>query len=104
MERIGSGKSKSSPMHLEDQNWMETNVPIGRHDSRDHNSYRRKPQRGDRALTNEERRFMLNAERGDCASVAKKNEKYNGGNAGVIDINCMDPLGRTALSIFCYNQ
>ena len=54
-----------------------------------------KPQQGEQGLTNE---------RGDCASVAKKNEKYNGGNAGVIDINCMDPLGRTALSIFCYNQ
>ena len=40
-------------------------------DGRDHNSYRRKHARGDKSLTNEERRFMLNAERGDCATVAK---------------------------------
>ena len=89
MERIGSGKSTSFPMYLEDQNWMETNIPTARHDNRDQYAYHCKPQRGERALTNEERRFMLNAERGDCASVAKNIEEYNGGKAGVFDINCM---------------
>ena len=39
---------------------------------------------------------MLNAE---CASVAKNINEYNGGKAGLLDINCMDPLGRMALSI-----
>ena len=91
-------------MYLEDKIWMKTAIPIGRHDSRDHNSYRRKPARGERALTNEERRFMLHAERGDCASVAKNIEEHNGGKSGVFDINCMDPLGRTALSIAIINE
>jgi hypothetical protein len=79
--------------YLDDQHWMGTNVPIEKLDSRDHNSYHRKPQRGEQALTNEERRFMLNAERGDCASVAKNIEEYNVGKGGVFDINCMDQLG-----------
>ena len=47
---------------------------------------------------------MLNAERGDCASVAKNIEEYNGGKGGVFDINCMDPLGRTARPIAIFNE
>ena len=47
---------------------------------------------------------MLHAERGDCASVAKNIEEHNGGKSGVFDINCMDPLGRTALSIAIINE
>ena len=70
-------------------------------------------------LTNTERRFMLNAERGDCASVAKIIEQHgatggdittniltNAANTPVdgFDINCTDPLGRTALSIAIINE
>ena len=62
---------------------------------------------------------MLNAERGDCASVAKIIEQ-NGATGGdntttmtttaannpaeSFDINCTDPLGRTALSIAIINE
>ena len=62
-------------------------------------------------LSNTERRFMLNAERGDCASVAKIIEQNNvAGNTfmttttDTFDINCTDPLGRTALSIAIINE
>ena len=75
---------------------------LGRQDSRDHNSYRRKYARGEKSLSNEERRFMLNAERGDCATVAKMIESNVAGKN--FDINCMDPLGRTALSIAIINE
>ena len=71
-------------------------------DGRDHNSYRRKHARGDKSLTNEERRFMLNAERGDCATVAKMIESNVDGK--LFDINCMDPLGRSSLSIAIINE
>ena len=50
---------------------------------------------------------MLNAERGDCASVAKIIEQHNnnGETSGDnFDINCTDPLGRTALSIAIINE
>lgn len=46
---------------------------------------------------------MLCAERGDCASVAKIIEDYSG-QPGVFDINCTDPLGRSALSIAIINE
>ena len=72
-------------------------------ESRDHSSYRRRCAREDRILTNTERRFMLNAERGDCASVAKIIEQSSD-NSGDFDINCTDPLGRTALSIAIINE
>jgi ankyrin repeat protein len=54
-------------------------------------------------LTPEEKRFLLFVERGDCASVAKiikayKNKPY------LFDINCTDPLGRSALSITIINE
>ena len=67
-------------------------------------------------LTNTERRFMLNAERGDCASVAKIIEQQSHQGHGDVDsvtktasddgfdINCTDPLGRTALSIAIINE
>lgn len=86
------------------QNAFDPQMPLSRQDSRDHNSYRRKPNQGDRALTNQERKFMLNAERGDCASVAKIVELNNGGKSDIFDINCKDPLGRTALSIAIINE
>ena len=48
---------------------------------------------------------MLNAERGDCASVAKIIEIHQAGdNHEAFDINCTDPLGRTALSIAIINE
>ena len=64
-------------------------------DNRDHSSYRRKSPRDERMLTNTERKFMLNAERGDCASVAKIIEGHQArDNQENFDINCTDPLGR----------
>ena len=72
-------------------------------------------------------RFMLNAERGDCGSVAAIIEQAGGRGrvqgdrwehqrgtctlvAGIpdpvpsFDLNCTDPLGRTALSIAIINE
>ena len=45
---------------------------------------------------------MLNAERGDCATVAKMIEGNVDGK--LFDINCMDPLGRSSLSIAIINE
>ena len=55
---------------------------------------------------------MLNAERGDCATVLNIIEQQSHrGHADVevnkedsFDINCTDPLGRTALSIAIINE
>ena len=46
---------------------------------------------------------MLLVERGDCATVAKlvKAFKYK---YHLFDINCLDPLGRSALSIAIINE
>ena len=54
-------------------------------------------------LTPEEKRFVLLVERGDCASVEKlvKAFKYK---YHLFDINCLDPLGRSALSIAIINE
>jgi len=54
-------------------------------------------------LTPEEKKFVLLVERGDCASVAKlvRALKYN---YQLFDINCLDPLGRSALSIAIINE
>ena len=41
-------------------------------------------------------------ERGDCASVAKTIRQYK--NCPAFDINCLDPLGRSALSITIINE
>ena len=66
---------------------------------------RRDHARPDRGLTNAERRFMLNAERGDCASVVKILEQHQAGEIPEsLDINCTDPLGRTSLSIAIINE
>ena len=68
-------------------------------DNRDHSSYRRKSPRDERMLTNTERKFMLNAERGDCASVAKIIEGHQArDNQETFDINCTDPLGKNKLN------
>ena len=48
---------------------------------------------------------MLNAERGDCASVSQTIESHQTGDSQeAFDINCTDPLGRTALSIAIINE
>ena len=74
-------------------------LPDKHNDNRDHSSYRRKSPRDERTLTNTERKFMLNAERGDCASVAKIIEGHQArDNQETFDINCTDPLGRNKLN------
>ena len=79
--------------------------PDKHNDNRDHSSYRRKSPREERVLTNTERKFMLNAERGDCASVSQTIESHQTGDSQeAFDINCTDPLGRTALSIAIINE
>ena len=66
---------------------------------------RRDHGRPERGLTNAERRFMLNAERGDCASVVKILEQQQAGEIPEsLDINCTAPLGRTSLSIAIINE
>ncbi|XP_065223163.1 transient receptor potential protein-like [Planococcus citri] len=50
------------------------------------------------SLTNTEKRFLLCAERGDCASVTKLLDE-NKDNKAELDINCLDPLNRSALII-----
>ena len=45
---------------------------------------------------------MLNAERGDCATVAKMIEGNMDGK--LFDINCMDPLGRSSLAVAIINE
>ncbi|CAB4063023.1 TRPC4 [Lepeophtheirus salmonis] len=54
-------------------------------------------------LTPEEKRFILLVERGDCASVKKAINTYSS-NPQMFDINCTDPLGRSALSIAIINE
>ena len=56
-----------------------------------------------KVLTPEEKKFILLVERGDCATVIKimKNYKYK---PQLFDINCLDPLGRSALSIAIINE
>ena len=54
-------------------------------------------------LTPEEKRFILLVERGDSASVSKAIDAYKT-KPHIFDINCMDPLGRSALSIAIINE
>ncbi|XP_071543078.1 transient-receptor-potential-like protein [Panulirus ornatus] len=58
-------------------------------------------------LNKEEKRFLLYVERGDVASVKhiiKKGTKENDKKAGSFNINCVDPLGRSALIISIENE
>ena len=90
MQMDFSGESLAS--HYQD---MEERSGLGRsrYCSRDHTYYRRDHGRTDRGLTNAERRFMLNAERGDCASVVKILEEQQAEELSEsLDINCTDPL------------
>ncbi|XP_018009599.1 transient receptor potential protein [Hyalella azteca] len=58
-------------------------------------------------LTPEEKRYMLYVERGDVASVKhilKKGHKENQRKEKSFNMNCVDPLGRTALVIAVENE
>lgn len=79
--------------HYQDMEERAGVVGRSRYCSRDHTYYRRDHARSDRGLTNTERRFMLNAERGDCASVVKILEEQQAEELSEsLDINCTDPL------------
>ncbi len=56
-------------------------------------------------LTPEEKRFILVVERGDTASAAQMIAEYRAqGQSANFDIDCVDPLGRSALSIAIINE
>ncbi|KAK7085255.1 Short transient receptor putative channel 1 [Halocaridina rubra] len=58
-------------------------------------------------LNTEEKRYLLYVERGDVASVqhiVKKGLKENEKKNGCFNINCLDPLGRSALIISIENE
>nr|XP_053627828.1 transient receptor potential protein-like isoform X1 [Cherax quadricarinatus] len=58
-------------------------------------------------LTDEEKRFLLYVERGDVPSVKhiiKKGMRENEKKEGSFNINCLDPLGRSALIISIENE
>nr|XP_023013242.1 transient receptor potential protein-like [Leptinotarsa decemlineata] len=50
----------------------------------------------DRPLSSIEKTFLLHAERGDCATVRRIIDEYKNAPAD-FDINCVDPLNRSAL-------
>ncbi|XP_072945473.1 transient receptor potential protein [Epargyreus clarus] len=60
-------------------------------------SYAEKP------LTNEEKTFLLHADRGDYATVEKLIEQYKD-RPDELDINCVDPLNRSALIAAIENE
>eukprot|EP00095_Tigriopus_kingsejongensis_P010280 snap_masked-scaffold474_size162001-processed-gene-0.5 protein:Tk10280 transcript:snap_masked-scaffold474_size162001-processed-gene-0.5-mRNA-1 annotation:"trp channel protein" len=67
------------------------------------NSFDMSAKKIDQGLTPEEKRFILLVERGDTATVAKTITLYQS-KPQVFDINCMDPLGRSGLSIAIMNE
>ncbi|XP_053682649.1 transient receptor potential protein [Sabethes cyaneus] len=54
-------------------------------------------------LTKTEKKFLLSAERGDCATV-RKIIRDNKGDPDEFDINCVDPLHRSALIAAIENE
>lgn len=54
-------------------------------------------------LTPTEKRFLLTAERGDCATVTKLIEEYKN-KPEELNINCVDPLERSALIAAIENE
>lgn len=54
-------------------------------------------------LTQTEKRFLLTAERGDCATVKKLIEEFKD-NPDELNINCTDPLERSALIAAIENE
>ncbi|RVE51850.1 hypothetical protein evm_003470 [Chilo suppressalis] len=57
----------------------------------------------DRPLTREEKTFLLHADRGDYVTVKRLIEQYSG-NPDILDINCVDPLNRSALIAAIENE
>ena len=66
-------------------------------------NYRQGIQSPIQVLTPEEKRFILLVERGDTASVGKTIAAFRS-KPHLFDINCVDPLGRSALSIAIINE
>lgn len=56
----------------------------------------------DIVLTQIEKKFLLSAERGDCATVRKLIQEYKGSDE--LNINCVDPLERSALIAAIENE
>lgn len=54
-------------------------------------------------LTSTEKKFLLTAERGDCATVRKLIEDYKN-QPDELNINCVDPLERSALIAAIENE
>ncbi|XP_068623201.1 transient receptor potential protein [Battus philenor] len=57
----------------------------------------------EKALTREEKSFLLNADRGDYATVKKLIDQY-ASSPEILDINCVDPLNRSALIAAIENE
>ncbi|KAL0829971.1 hypothetical protein ABMA28_003435 [Loxostege sticticalis] len=57
----------------------------------------------ERPLTREEKTFLLHADRGDYATVKRLIDQY-ANNTDVLDINCVDPLNRSALIAAIENE
>lgn len=61
-----------------------------------------RPHRNMGVLTFEEKRFLLSVERGDIASARRMLDSHR--DTGMLDINCCDPLGRSALLMAIDNE
>ncbi|XP_075982195.1 transient receptor potential isoform X2 [Anticarsia gemmatalis] len=57
----------------------------------------------ERPLTKEEKTFLLHADRGDYATVKKLIEQFTS-QPDILDINCVDPLNRSALIAAIENE
>lgn len=57
----------------------------------------------ERPLTKEEKTYLLHADRGDYVTVKRLIEQY-AGREDVLDINCVDPLNRSALIAAIENE
>ncbi|XP_053616411.1 transient receptor potential protein isoform X2 [Plodia interpunctella] len=57
----------------------------------------------EKPLTREEKTYLLHADRGDYATVKRLIEQY-ATNSEVLDINCVDPLNRSALIAAIENE
>ncbi|XP_049878328.1 transient receptor potential protein [Pectinophora gossypiella] len=57
----------------------------------------------ERPLTREEKTYLLHADRGDYATVKRLIDQYSS-NPDILDINCVDPLNRSALIAAIENE
>ncbi|XP_037301626.1 short transient receptor potential channel 5-like, partial [Manduca sexta] len=57
----------------------------------------------ERPLTREEKTYLLHADRGDYVTVKRLIEQF-AGRSDVLDINCVDPLNRSALIAAIENE